>query len=128
MKFGYIILYVNDVVQTIQWYQSTFGFNKKMLHESNQYAELDTGSTVLAFVSLQFASSNLGRKVIMPDKEHPSFEIAFITEDVKYAFENAVAGGARPLAEPQKKPWGQMVAYVQDINGFVIELASPIAG
>lgn len=126
MKFGYTILYVNDVPGTLQWYQNTFGFGLKMLHESNQYGELDTGQTTLAFVSHQFASSNLQAKTSSPNKERPSFELVFVTPDVQYAFENAVSGGATPRMEPQKKPWGQTIAYVEDINGFLIELATPI--
>lgn len=127
MKFGYTVLYVNDVPGTVKWYQSTFGFSLKMLHESKQYAELDTGQTTLAFASHEFASSNLDIKTGAPDKKSPSFEIVFVTEDVLYAFENAVNGGAVPRIRPEKKSWGQTVAYVEDLNGFLIELATPMS-
>ena len=42
------------------------------------------------------------------------------------AFARAVAAGATPLKEPVTKPWGQTVAYVRDLDGFLVELCSPI--
>ena len=36
----------------------------------------------------------------------------------------AVAEGAISHVEPQVKPWGQTVAYVRDLNGFLVELCS----
>ena len=32
------------------------------------------------------------------------------------------------LAKPKKKPWGQMVSYVRDLNGVIVELCSPVGG
>ena len=58
MKFGYTILYVEDVEKTIEFYESAFGLNKLFIHESGDYGELDTGDTKLAFVSYELAESN----------------------------------------------------------------------
>ncbi len=49
MKFKYTILYVDDVVETFSFYEKAFGLKKKMLHESGDYGELDTGNTTLSF-------------------------------------------------------------------------------
>ena len=36
----------------------------------------------------------------------------------------AVAVRAVGYVEPHAKPWGQVVAYVRDLNGFLVELCS----
>ena len=57
MKFGYAILYVKDVEKTVTFYESAFGLKRKFVHESG-YGEMDTGETMLAFVSVDLATSN----------------------------------------------------------------------
>ncbi len=31
------------------------------------------------------------------------------------------------VVEPNTKPWGQVVAYVRDLDGFLIEICTPMA-
>ena len=40
--------------------------------------------------------------------------------------ENAIRNGAEQLEETVTKPWGQEVGYLRDLNGFVIEICTPI--
>lgn len=54
MKLGYVILYVADVGQTVDFYEAAFGLKRRFVHESGQYAELETGATALAFVHEAF--------------------------------------------------------------------------
>jgi len=51
MKFGYTIVYVESVSETLTFYKEAFGFETRFLHESGQYGELETGETTLAFSS-----------------------------------------------------------------------------
>jgi lactoylglutathione lyase len=30
-------------------------------------------------------------------------------------------------ADPKKKPWGQTVAYVRDLDGFLVEICTSVA-
>ena len=69
--FGYMIIYVDDVVTTISFY-----------------------------------------------------EVALIFPDPHEAYQHAVAQGASPVKQPENKPWGQIVGYVRDLNGCLVELAS----
>jgi lactoylglutathione lyase len=128
MRFGYTILYVRDVPSSLALYEEAFGQQRRFVHESEQYAELETGATTLAFASRELAASNLPPAVrpAQVGAPTPAFEVCFVTEDVRAAFERAVEGGAQPVSEPQTKPWGQDVAYVRDRDGNLIELASPI--
>ena len=54
----------------------------------------------------------------------PGFEIAMVTDDVASAHQTALKAGAKELQPPSKKPWGQVVSYVQDMNGFIVEICS----
>jgi len=50
MKFGYTILYVDDVAATIAFYTRAFGLSGKVL-APDEYGELSTGTTKLAFAA-----------------------------------------------------------------------------
>jgi uncharacterized glyoxalase superfamily protein PhnB len=45
---------------------------------------------------------------------------------VRAAFDASLAAGAIAVVEPTDKPWGQTVSYVRDLNGFLVELCSPV--
>jgi uncharacterized glyoxalase superfamily protein PhnB len=128
MKFGYTIIYVPDTEKALQFYENAFGFKIKFLHESKVYGELETGNTTLAFVQESLASANVGL-FEKNNKNKPSagIEIAFVTQDVKKAYQQALKAGAQALKEPLTAPWGQEVAYVKDLNGVIIELCSPMS-
>lgn len=82
MKFKYTILYVDDVVETFSFYEKAFGLQKKMLHESGEYGELDTGSTTLSFSSLKLMKE-LGKNPAKPNLKAPTFKAALDTGYVK---------------------------------------------
>lgn len=97
-----------------------------MLHESGEYGELDTGSTILSFSSLKLMKE-LGKNPAEPNPKSPTFEIAFETDDVKAALFNALNAGASLVQDITEMPWGQTIAYVTDKNGFLIEICTPVA-
>lgn len=127
MKFGYTIIYVNDVAAALNFYKKMFNLEILFLHDSKQYGELNTGETKIAFVSNALAESN-GVTFIKNDIKNTAagFEIALVTKDVNEAYQHAIKNGAISLKGPMKKPWGQEVAYVRDLNGIIIELCSPM--
>lgn len=127
MKLGYTILYVQDVPRSVAFYEDAFGLERKFVHEAGMYAEMDTGATTLSFASYGLAKSNLpgGFRENSPSTPPAGFEIAFITEDVRAAYDRALAVGAIPVAPPATKSWGQTVAFVRDKDGIVVELCSP---
>jgi len=127
MRFGYTILYVADVAGTLDFYERALGQRRRFVHESGQYAELDTGDTVLALAAHDLAAANLPG-VYRPEEStgaRPAFEVCFVTDDVQGAFDRAITEGAESVTPPQTKPWGQDVAYVRDPDGNLVELASP---
>jgi uncharacterized glyoxalase superfamily protein PhnB len=128
MNFAYTILYVSDVSRTVSFYEKAFGLKKRFIHESGDYAELETGATTLSFTSNELAQSNLPAGFRENDLSHPpaGIEIAFTTDDVPVAFTRALKAGATEVAKPQMKPWGQQVAYARDLDGVLVEIASPL--
>lgn len=128
MKFGYTIVYVSSVTEALTFYKEAFGFETRFLHDSNQYGELDTGATVLAFASHAMGEMNLGGQYqqIDPNAVPLGIELAFVTDDVVSAYAKAVAAGAISIKPPVEKPWGQVVAYVRAKDGSLIELCSPM--
>jgi uncharacterized glyoxalase superfamily protein PhnB len=127
MKFGYTIIYVENVPATVSFYETAFGLNRLFVHESNGYAEMDTGNTKLAFASFELAKMNSLELSQFKNPTIPlSFELAFVTEDVDGAFKKSIAAGAFEIKKPIEKPWGQIVGYVKDCNGYIVELCSPM--
>lgn len=126
MKFGYTILYVANVEQTVRFYEAAFNLKRNFVHESG-YGEMATGDTKLSFASLELARSNgVNFRPTAVHEAAPAVELAFIADDVVTAFVTAVEAGATPISQPKQKPWGQTIAYVRDLNGFLIEICSPM--
>lgn len=130
MKFGYTIVYVASVAETLTFYQQAFGFDTRFLHESGEYGELETGGTALAFASHGMGEQLLSGRYVKaaPAADPLGIELAFVSDDVVAAHARAVAAGASSVAVPAVQPWGQTVAYVRDMNGVLVELCSPIGG
>ena len=127
MRFGYTILYVRDVAASLDLYERAFGQRRRFVHDSGEYAELETGTTTLAFASHELAAANLpgALRPAQVGSPPPAFELCFVTEDVPGAFARAVTEGAAEVSAPETRPWGQDVAWVRDRDGHLIELASP---
>lgn len=127
MKLGYTIIYVADVPTTVAFYETAFGLTRRFIHESNLYAEMETGGTVLAFAGNEAAEMN-GLAILPNDPASlaAGWEICFVTDEVEAAFERAVSKGCKPVSSPSEKPWGQTVSYMRDLNGCIVEIASPI--
>ncbi len=127
MQFGYTILYVDDVEKAVSFYERAFGLKRGTV-VGNEFGELTTGATKLAFAGRAHVEKLFTVPLQETGRDRPAapFEIGLVTSDVEGAFKQAVAAGAVAVASPAKKPWGQIVAYVRDANGFLIELCTPI--
>lgn len=129
IQFAYTILYVNDVTESIRFYEQAFGFQRKFITPENDYGELVTGATSLAFAAVALGKDNLGEdsfQVVDPANKPFGIELAFSTDDVAAAVAAAVKCGGTLSVAPKVKPWGQTVAYIRDINGFLVEICTPV--
>lgn len=130
VKFGYTILYVESVEESIVFYEKAFGFARKFISPDQDYGELTTGETTLAFATKKLAHQNLSEGFVESDLANKPFamELGFVTTQVAQVVEQAISFGAKLVTAPKEKPWGQVVAYIRDVDGFLIEICSPIEG
>jgi AraC-like DNA-binding protein len=124
-RLGWVIVYVSDVRAAIEFYETTFALERNFVADDGSFGELDTGETRLAFASEVQAESNFDGGYERPGDRPFNVEIALVFDDPAAAFRRAVENGASAHAQPTEKPWGQVVAYVRDPFGTLIELASP---
>ena len=120
MKYAYTILYVNDVLKTVEFYEKCFGFKRKFITPEKDYGELVSGETTIAFASIILGESNLKRGF---EKSSPSakpfgIELIFTTENIEVDFKKAIDNGALVYENVQEKPWKQHIGYLKDNNGF----------
>ena len=128
MKYAYTILYVESVEKSITFYESAFGFQKKFMTPEADYGELVTGETTIAFASNTLGQSNFkqGFEKLSADRKPNGVEMAFTTETIEEDFETAIKHGAIAYQPIVEKSWGQKVGYLRDLNGFLIEICTPI--
>ena len=118
MQLGYTILYVPDVPATLKFYEAAFGLTTRFLH--------DNFNSYIVRIWVHRLMQQLGKNPQAAKPEAPCFEIALCTPDVPQALERAVAAGATLMRPVEVMPWGQTIAYVADINGFLVELCTPM--
>jgi uncharacterized glyoxalase superfamily protein PhnB len=53
-------------------------------------------------------------------------ELGFTSQTIEKDFQQAIDAGATVVEALVTKPWGQQVGYVRDLNGFLIEICTPI--
>ena len=130
IKFQYTILYVEDVTKSIEFYENSFGFERKFITPENDYGELNTGEKTISFASKTLATSNLKNGFVESNISQKPFaiELGLVTDDVEKYIHQAIQNGAIIEQEAKQKPWGQTVAYIRDIDGFLIELCTPMHG
>lgn len=128
IKFAYTILYVKDVTKAVEFYENAFGFTRKFIAPGDDYGELSVGETTLSFASITLAKSNLTTGFVESSLASKPFgvEIGFTTANVEETVSTAVKAGATIIENPKTKPWGQVVAYLRDLDGFLIEICTPI--
>ncbi|WP_113927672.1 VOC family protein [Bacillus sp. P14.5] len=124
LKLGYIILYVESLENTIRFYRDLLGLKVKM--EAGTYIELETGGTTLSFNTRESGREITGLPIPDEKRREQTFEIGLVTEDVRGIVEKLRSEGVAVLLEPTEKPWGQVVAYVEDPDGHYIEICTPL--
>jgi lactoylglutathione lyase len=129
MKLGYAIVYVPSVKDSLEFFSKAFGLEIRFLHESGTYGELATGETTLAFADHALGHMNYGTDHVRADASALplGMEVAFVTTELAAAHARALAAGAKELAAPATKPWGQEVSYVRAPDGTLVELCTPIS-
>ena len=129
IKFAYTILYVKDVATAMNFYKNVFRLELKLSTPDNSYGEMQTGNTTLSFASFSMAKDIFNDQFVesSPVQKPFGIEIGFATDNVENTLQTAIAAGATLVQQPKTKPWGQVVAYVRDLDGFLVEICTPMS-
>ncbi|MBX3710144.1 MAG: VOC family protein [Gammaproteobacteria bacterium] len=124
MKLTYTILYVNNVKKSVEFYQKTFGIKNRFIHESGDYAEMDTGEVTLAFCAHKLANDIVKQNYLKASQAQLiGAQISFEPHNLKEAYDVALKNRAKSIVPPEVKPWGWESAMLLDIDGHIVELA-----
>jgi lactoylglutathione lyase len=123
VQLGWVLLYVDDVARSVSFAEAAFGLPRRFMTPENDYAEMETGTTALAYCARSLGSKTTGLDLI---GGQPCTNVTFIVADVAAAYDRAVQAGAVSILEPTLKPWGQTTSFVRDLDGHLIELATAI--
>jgi len=126
IKYAYTILYVPDVQKSIEFYEKAFEFQRKFITPEADYGEIISGETTIAFAKIALANSNLSNGFQESNiKEKPfGIEMGFTTDAIDQTVAKVIAAGGTQVEPAKTKPWGQIVAYVRDLDGFLIEICT----
>lgn len=127
LHFRYSAFFVSDVPATVAFYDKAFGFRLRYMHPSCGYAELETGDTLLCFVSDDFVENAglIGGLAYTPNRPQANpvaAQVAFVCDDIDGDWARAIAAGAVVVKKLEAKPWGQTAGYLRDCNGIIVEL------
>ena len=108
MELGWTIVYVKSVEAAVRFYRRAFGLELRFIVETKDYAEMETGSTALAFASNRFAAVHMPAPIREsdPDEPAPGFTISFRSDDVEADYERAIEAGATALSPAQRATLG----------------------
>src|SRR5262245_20797263 len=110
MTLGWAIVYVEDPAAAAAFYADTFGLKSEFV-VPDDYAQMDTGATKLAFASYALGRQNFegGVHEAPSDGPPPNVEIVLVHTDVDTAYRVALDAGCESLSAPADKPQGQRV-------------------
>ena len=102
----------------------------ELAHASRGYAELKTGTAVLAFLSEAFVEQvdllgSVATTRNRPDLAAAAAHVALWSDDIHSDWSRAVSAGAVVVKALQAKPWGQVSGYLRDTDGILVELCTP---
>lgn len=121
-----LMFWVADVPATVGFYEEAFGIQRRWVRDEGDYAMMETGAVTLQFaVESAAAGSGVDIRPHRAGEQAAAVQLSLAVDDVPAARDRALAAGAADVAAPVTKPWGQVVAYVRDRDGILVELSTP---
>jgi uncharacterized glyoxalase superfamily protein PhnB len=108
------IVAVADVDRAVEFYCSTFGFEKSFSFEED-------GETAFAFLRLEPLGIGVARRKAADD---PDFSLWIYADDVDDAAGRLRAAGAEEVLPPTDQPWGERICTYRDPNGHVVHVGT----
>ncbi len=118
-----VILAVDDVARARDFYVAAFGW--RVTVDLPVYVEmaLPGGTGVSVYQREGFAANTRVAPTRSPAGGVGSAELYVAVDDLDDAVRRLRAAGARELAAPEQKPWGDTAAYFADPDGHVVAVA-----
>lgn len=118
------ILPVADPAAAIAFHNRAFDLRRRFVDPAGEYAELDTGAMTRGLVDRLGVEGEPPSASMQPH----GFEVALVVPEavIQAAWDRAVAAGARVASPLTKRPWGQLVGFLRDHDGVLVELCTPV--
>jgi len=111
------IIYVDDVPQAIEFYETALGFE-------TTYRWPADGDATFAFLRLEPLGIAVSARATATDPAR-DFELCIYTDDADAAAEQIRSSGADELQPPQLEPWGERRGYFRAPDGTLLHIAQP---
>jgi lactoylglutathione lyase len=122
MRLTDVRLLVEDVGQSVRFFQEKMGLKKVLEVEEGVYAEFEAGDARLTMYRRDLMQSVLGGDDGAVGRPG-SVVLVFRVQDVDAEFGRLTADGVPALTQPHDQAaWGLRVAHLRDPDGHVIEL------
>ena len=105
MRLGWVIVYVDGPPAARELYMRAFGLEGGFEAPGGTYAELDTGTTKLAFAAYTLGEANFsgGVRPAALEGRPANVELALVSEDVDGAYTRALDAGCTSLSAPANR-------------------------
>jgi PhnB protein len=108
------ILTVDDVDRAVEFYCSTFGFEKA-------YAVEEGGETAYAYLRLEPLGIGIARRRAPEDD---TVALWIYADDVDDAAARLREGGATEILPPTNQAWGERMCTYRDVDGHLIHVGA----
>jgi len=124
-ELALIILAVADVARAAEFYRTGFGCRQLVAEAVYAEFELASGLRLGLYERAAFGRNTGVVPAPAPAGSVCGTELYFRVDDVHAAVRVVEQAGARELASPALRDWGDEVGYLADPDGNVIALARP---
>jgi catechol 2,3-dioxygenase-like lactoylglutathione lyase family enzyme len=122
-QYTYTRLNVSNCHACLQFYRDVLGFKVTYASETNDYVELDTGTTQITLLQQQRLKDVMGNAEAVLEKHSDRIALSFKVRDLDEAIRFLKARGVEFINKPWEFPdWGFMSAFLRDPDGNLIEL------
>ena len=113
------ILYVEDVAEAIDFYETAFGFELGFRWPPD-------GEIVFAFLRLHPLGIGVASRASATHNRGGDFELCLYTDDADAAAERLRQAGAEEVQPPTDEPWGERRTYFRDGDGTLLHVTAKL--
>jgi catechol 2,3-dioxygenase-like lactoylglutathione lyase family enzyme len=119
------MLSVRDLARSEQFYVRHFGF--RVTERLDALSRLERAGVSIYLVTESPPTDDKPGVTLAPPATYarPPVNLIFRVNDVRATYSALVETGLRFLTPPQQPPWGGWRCFVQDPDGYLIEIEQP---